>query len=136
MNPHFLNRADLEQLPDGRNWRVTEAFGFWSAFTGLITVPVNFKTDLASIPQLFWNILPPFGKYTDAAILHDFLYRTQILPRATADRVLLVAMKVSRVKFWQRLIIYWNVRWFGHIAWNDDSRRIPKPPVGGHFSMR
>ena len=124
MTPHFINQAEIEQLPDGRRWRLTDSFGFWSFSTGLITVPQGFETDLASVPKLFWNILPPFGRYTDAAILHDYLYRTQVYPRATCDRLLLLAMRVSLVKRWQRTVIYLNVRWFGEIAWKDDSRKL------------
>lgn len=124
VNPHFINRAEITQCGDGRNFELTDAFGFWSRETGFISVPKKFKTDLASIPKLFWNILPPFGRYTDAAIIHDWLYRTHTFPRATADRVLWLAMRVLRVPLWQRLLIYCNVRAFGGIAWRDDSRRI------------
>lgn len=38
-----------------------------------IVVPKGFKTDLASIPRIFWAILPKNGKYQKAAILHDYL---------------------------------------------------------------
>ena len=38
-----------------------------------IVVPYNFKTDLASIPRVFWALFPPFGKYIRASIVHDYL---------------------------------------------------------------
>ena len=39
-----------------------------------ITVPAGFKTDLASIPRLFWRILPrDGGKYRAAAVVHDYM---------------------------------------------------------------
>lgn len=125
MTPHFIHQAEIEQMPDGRHWRVVKAFGFWTPRAGYIGVPENFVTDLASVPKLFWNILPPFGRYTDAAILHDYLYRTQIFQRKSCDQLLLLAMQVSKVTWWQRTLIYLNVRWFGGIAWRDDSRHIP-----------
>lgn len=122
MNPHFVGKAELEQCPDGRSFRVVNSFGFWTKRTGLISVPAGFKTDLASIPRLFWNLLPPFGKYTNAAIVHDYLYRTRIFPRAKADKVLWQAMKFSNVRWGVRLLIYLNVRCFGGFAWRGDAR--------------
>lgn len=122
MNAHFVGKPEIEQCPDGRNFRVVHAFGFWTKRTGLISVPAGFKTDLASIPRLFWNLLPPFGKYTNAAIVHDYLYRTQIFPRAKADKVLWQAMKFSNVRWGVRLLIYLSVRCFGGFAWRGDAR--------------
>ncbi len=38
-----------------------------------ITVPEGFTTDLASVPRLFWSLLPPTGVYERSAVLHDWL---------------------------------------------------------------
>ena len=129
MKPHFINQPELTQCPDGRNFRLDHAFGFWSPRTGVVSVPSGFITDLASIPRLFWNILPPFGKYTEAAVIHDYLYRTHLTTRAVADRTLLEGMRLCRVSRWQRVVIYCAVRLFGGIPWNDDTRRNFNPPV-------
>jgi hypothetical protein len=40
-----------------------------------IIVPVGFVTDFASVPRPFWSFLPPYGPWTRAAIVHDFLWR-------------------------------------------------------------
>jgi hypothetical protein len=40
--------------------------------TDVITIPSDFHTDLATIPRIFWAILPPNGLYERAAVLHDF----------------------------------------------------------------
>jgi len=142
MKAHFTNELELHPLPDGRNFRLAHVFGLFTPATGLIVVPAGFITDLASIPRLFWNILPPFGKYTAGAVIHDYLYRTRLVSRALADRTLLTGMKLGRVPFWQRLVIYWNVRIFGGFAWRDDARHLPKPtvrdsgePYRGHHYM-
>ena len=124
LKPYFTDAPLLQPLADGCNWELHEKFGFWTPRTGLIMVPAGFVTDLASIPRLFWNILPPFGKYTRAAIVHDWLYRTQMRTRETADRVLWDGMVACGVPWWQRVIIYQNVRWFGFAAWADDSRHL------------
>lgn len=124
MNSHFIGHPELTQCADGRNFRVVSPFGFWTPRTGLVSVPKGFITDLASIPRVFWNLLPPFGKYTNAAIVHDYLYRTHLCSRAMADYVIWQGMRASRVGFAVRLLIWGNVRLFGWIAWRDDARRI------------
>ncbi|MDI5166053.1 DUF1353 domain-containing protein, partial [Salmonella enterica subsp. enterica serovar Montevideo] len=34
----------------------------------VIEVPVGFVTDLATVPRIFWSLLPPDGEYAKAAI--------------------------------------------------------------------
>lgn len=38
----------------------------------VIKIPDGFQTDLATVPRIFWAILPPNGVYERAAVLHDF----------------------------------------------------------------
>src|SRR5438093_7156274 len=40
---------------------------------GRVKVPAGFVTDLASVPVFLTWIFPRYGKYTKAAILHDYL---------------------------------------------------------------
>ncbi|TFV83173.1 DUF1353 domain-containing protein [Blastococcus sp. CT_GayMR16] len=39
----------------------------------VIHVPADFPTDLASVPRVFWALIPPQGAYEAAAVLHDWL---------------------------------------------------------------
>lgn len=39
----------------------------------VIHIPSDFETDLASVPRIFWALLPPTGVYEQAALLHDEL---------------------------------------------------------------
>src|SRR5262245_48000276 len=57
-----------------------------------VDVPKYFVTDLASIPRLFYTLLRPDGVYTFPAIVHDYLYWTQIRPRQEADEIFKLAM--------------------------------------------
>jgi len=77
------------------------------------SVPAGFETNLASIPRIFWNILPPTGKYAKAAILHDWLYTGGKLPREQCDVVLREGMKALGVETWKRHVMYYSVRLFG-----------------------
>lgn len=38
-----------------------------------IVVPQGFPTDLATVPRIFWWMIPPQGTYEAAAVLHDYL---------------------------------------------------------------
>lgn len=65
-----------------------------------VVVPAGFVTDLASIPRVFWSLLPTDGVYTFPAIVNDYLYWTQTQTRETADDVFLYGMNdmgVSKV---------------------------------------
>lgn len=119
--PHlslFLLPLTLEYL-DGCSWRLVKPFTFGSVtLERVIELPEGFQTDFASIPRVFWNLLPPTGSYGKAAVIHDFLYRTPFYAtRAQADLVLLEAMTDLGVGWWTRQIIYRGVRLGGRRAW-------------------
>lgn len=81
-------------------------------------VPRGFETNLASVPAIFWPILPPFGKWSRPAILHDYLYsKSGECSRQLADSLFLEAMQDCGVGWWQRQAIYYAVRAFGWGAW-------------------
>jgi hypothetical protein len=82
-----------------------------------ITVPVGFETDFASVPRVFWAILPKWGKYGNAAVIHDWLYWEQGRSRPAADAVFLEAMAVLGVSAVVRQTMYTAVRLFGWLAW-------------------
>ena len=85
-------------------WRTTLSDGNTD-----VIIPKGFVTDLASVPRIFWPIVPPYGKHLEASILHDFLCRNE-WARAKADREFLHAMKKAGVKRWRRMLMFWAVR--------------------------
>lgn len=87
------------------NWIVTE--------DSIVTIgDLNFKihkgfdTDLASVPRIFWAIYPPFGRYQDAAILHDYLLEETNLLKQTIDILFYKKMKEDGVGLITRFIFY------------------------------
>ena len=84
-----------------------------------IEVPVGTITDLASVPRFFWRIFPPFGNYSQAAIVHDHLYRSDPynMKRAKADEIFLQAMRDLGVGWWKRNTIWSAVRAGGWKPW-------------------
>lgn len=101
-----------------RRWMVYEKFEYHVGQLGsgiVIRVPKGFETDLASVPRIFWPILPPHGYYGKAAVIHDYCYENAIEDRKWADDLFFEAMGVLGVPQWKRLMIYWGVRLFGWI---------------------
>lgn len=90
----------------------------------VIVVPSGFITDFASIPQFFWSILPPFGKYSPAAVIHDWLYFTQTRKRSECDKIFLEAMEVMEVNWMTRHTMYRAVRLFGWKGWNKRKAQL------------
>ncbi len=82
-------------------------------------------TDGATVPRVFWWLFPPIaGKYLEAAILHDALYRSQILTRNEADIIFLKALKSLGVNSFKRWTMYLAVRMFGWIFWNRNKKKV------------
>lgn len=105
----------------GKMWRVERGFEFYvgSEDSGArISVPEGFETDFASVPRIFWTILPPDGEYTQAAVLHDYLYNTKKFSRKYSDDIFLMAMEALGVALWKRNIMYRAVRMFGWRPWS------------------
>lgn len=115
-SPLVLEFVDINQ------WFVKEEFEYHVGSypsEEIITVPKYFETDLASIPRMFWSILPPQGQYGKAAVVHDYCYRTACYNKKRSDEIFLEGMEVLNVPKWQRTVIYYAVKWFGHKAWNE-----------------
>lgn len=121
---YFNDTVTLQPLPDGHNWKVVDPVIYVDDAREVIAVPAGFTTDLASVPRLFWAIIPPFGKYDGAAIVHDYLYSTQIYTRAKSDGILLEAMKAEGVSAFERWVIYSAVRSFGWIPWGNRGKEL------------
>jgi hypothetical protein len=89
----------------------------------VIVVPAGFITDFASVPKGLWNIFPPFGEWAAAAVVHDYLYKTQGLngkyDRKQADKIFKEAMEVLEVPKWKRELMYNAVRTFGKGGWGS-----------------
>jgi len=83
----------LSAAADNRDWVLIEHLRYQIGQTStVIVVPRGFVTDVASIPQAFWSFgLSAHGRYSKAAIVHDYLYWTQGCSREQADNLLMIA---------------------------------------------
>lgn len=90
-----------------------------------LTVPAGFVTDLASVPRAFWSLaLSPSEKYTRAAIIHDWLYWSQICTQPQADNLLSIAMQESEVSTAQMYAISTGVAIGGDAAWRSNMQEL------------
>ena len=92
-------------------------------------VPSGFQTDLASTPRILWWLIPPFGRYLVAAIVHDHDYRFQTVTRREADARFNRLMYWYGVPRWKRWAMWSAVRLFGWRAWSANQRAIGGQPV-------
>ncbi len=78
-----------------------------------IRVPEGYRSDFASIPRFFWRIFPPMGRYTYAAIVHDWLCDQEIRDTKYASLMFLEMMEILGVPKIKRKAMYRAVLWFG-----------------------
>lgn len=116
------------------HWRVLKSFSYKIAEGEWVTVPAGYLTDGASVPKIFWNIIPPWGVYGQAAVVHDILceYLTIIkegvperITRARCDEILNEAMKVLGVPTLKRLAIYGAVCAYRIATFTDEPSNTP-----------
>ncbi|EAO0947453.1 DUF1353 domain-containing protein [Salmonella enterica] len=119
----FTTPAILEMLGH-YNWRVHEPFAFYLSDdeSDVIEVPAGFVTDLATVPRIFWSVMPPDGKYAKAAIIHDYLYDNALRTKKEADLIFLDGMAVLGVPKWKRIVMYLAVRIFGRGNYSKDQQ--------------
>jgi hypothetical protein len=118
----FEGELILTPLPNGKSWKLHQGFSYETDLGALIEVPAGFVTDLASVPRILWPLLPPFGRYTGAAVVHDWLYSEHRLghghfARCNADSILLEAMIDLNVGRVTRNLVWIGVRLGGWWAW-------------------
>lgn len=127
---------------DGRTlWAHSRPFNYCPKPGECIQPALGSRTDLASIPRFAWSLLPPDGPWVQAALIHDYLYRTHGtgvwyyahkdgsktivhgITRATpysrdeSDLILDQAMADRGVKTFPRVIIYEAVHFGGKAGW-------------------
>lgn len=99
-----------------RLWRLCLPVTYRGDF-GTYTVPAGYDTDFASVPRLLWVLFPPIGRWDQAAVVHDWLITHGLAQReadvtsAQVDAEFRGALKVLKVGFVGRWLMWAGVRW-------------------------
>jgi hypothetical protein len=106
------SQVDVRQVDD-KNWRLLRELDY-EGQSETFQVPLDADTDFASVPRLFVWFLPRYGRYTKAAILHDYLWRQRAakgeMSYIDADGMFRRAMRELGVPFLRRWILWAAVR--------------------------
>jgi hypothetical protein len=112
-------------------------------------VPAPFVTDLASVPRVFTWLFPRYGRYTKAAVVHDFLCQqfsrqwadlaggaVRVGARSDADEVFLALMKELRVPKLRRRLMWAAVSWATLLSTATiGRRRVPSSRLLGRVLL-
>lgn len=114
--------AELEcrHHPDEDQWEVITPFCFVRPNAEIVQVPAGMMTDFASTGNIPW--FPQDCVYDQAAVVHDFLYQGEFLPRGKADDIFREALEaVKEVPRWKIPIMWAAVRLFGEMTYKEHS---------------
>ena len=119
----FKGKVIASFLPDGRNMRLEQPFGYVDPKGKHWDVPAGEETDGASIPKAFWLMSPPFtGKYREAAVIHDYYCRKQAESWQATHNVFFDAMRAGGVDERTAKVMFAAVYNFGP-RWGGGSTR-------------
>lgn len=117
----FTKPLIVSPLPDGLRWKLEEPFEYHIGHENsgeIVYVPEGFITDFASIPKIFYSLVGgPTGRYTRAAVVHDYLYVRGTYSRKRTDEIFYEAMTILKVSYWKRKAMYFAVRLGGRTPW-------------------
>lgn len=126
---HFITPLDARELArdtsvDKRGTRTLLAPLVYASdlLKRTVTVPAGFITDFASVPRLPIAYLLTGGAANAAAVIHDWLYTTREVDRATADAVFREAVIASGEKPWRAWLMWLGVRVGGGSSWESEGQ--------------
>ena len=96
-----------------------------------VDVPVEAKTDGGSIPPAVYSIIggPWSGRYVEPVVVHDYTRSIAITPEdyKNSDRMLLDGMKICKVAWWRRRVMWRFVR--AHAWWSLSRKSSVKKAI-------
>lgn len=106
----FVSELSITEAGDD-NWKLTAPLRYSAAYQSF-EIPATAETDFASVPIVFQWLVPRSGRYTKAAVLHDFLWRTPVdgVSRGDADGIFRRCMRELGVPLLRRWLMWGGVR--------------------------
>lgn len=99
----------LRQI-DAKRFYLSEPFRYCVDGNTRFIVPRENITDLASIPPLLMWLVPPYGRHTLAALLHDHLQKDEGVTSEEADDIFRDAMAGTKVPLLRRWLMWAAVK--------------------------
>ena len=127
----------IERYQKGKNiWaKLLDDLEYTSEAGVTYKVPKGFETDFASVPKIIWFLFPPFGKYTQAAVLHDWFYSGNgVESREEADDLFYEAGLSSAMQKISMWIMWFFVRlyaWFAYTSPSGTKGKLDKAGIAG-----
>ena len=107
--PFTTDLVSVSQVSPTR-WQLLEPV-VYEGRNQTFTVPAGFVTDFATVPRIFFWLVPTYGVYTKAAILHDYLVEhPELVSRADADGIFRRTLRELGVPFVRRWMMWAAVR--------------------------
>jgi len=116
--PGFSAPIDL-RVWDVAEWALREAVIYTALDGRHIHIPAWFISDGASIPRVARALYGTDNELRGPALLHDWLYCSQLLPREAADALFLEAMTRAGSNWAKRRSIFFAVRAGGWYRWGQ-----------------
>ena len=104
----------------GKNWELAQNAVIELTDGSKILIPKGFETDLSSSPRFLWSIFPPYGDFLTAAIVHDYLYVSELRGRKFADYEMLRLsnkMNANKVDNYIRFAYVRLLGWFWYYGY-------------------
>jgi hypothetical protein len=132
----FKSDPGLVPIPNRPDFWILDRPLVWTQAGLVITIPLGFITDDASIPKfLDWvGFLDRQGLSRRPGLLHDGLYAIgRLRGKDWADSVLREACRSEGMNAFQSTCIYQGVHLFGNSSWNADARYTGADANPGDF---
>jgi hypothetical protein len=127
----------VENLADGSQYhfRLAAPFKYVTRDRGVVSVPVGFETDFASVPRLF-SWIPGFDGDNESAkigTIHDYIYQYHSdieeqtgvkFTRHDTDLLMYQGLMDSGLPEWEAEVYFKAVRVFGGDYWDKWTRSV------------
>ena len=108
----IVHNVPLKDKP----FEVLESFEYYSIkYDGLmVNIPKGYRTDFASTPRVFWSFIPPVGRYSKAAVIHDYMIDETDMDIGIINDIFFEAMTVADVRpvtkylMYEAVVFYWK----------------------------
>lgn len=127
----LIKNAYASEMLGQEHWVVTKGFEFYigkKEDNCYVYIPQGYLTDGATVPEHLKRLVPTWGVYGAATIVHDYLCEylsfingdtVEPITRARSDFIFLQAMSILGVPWYRRIPMYLAVRGYSMLVAKD-----------------